>query len=598
MNNSSEIFTTETDFRNRYQYDENDLLGEGGFAQVYKAYDKQFQEYVALKFYSKGDQGKYDVLHEMKDTRRFSHPNIIRIHDAFVVRFDHTGGHSYVQVGILEFANGGNLRDFIRTNPSEDKFIEVLIGILHGLEYLHHDKKMIHRDLSPENILMYVEEDFWTPKIADFGISKRMGYVAEVQDKTKSTQLLGKVDYMAPEQFYPEKFGIQGKISTNVDLWAFGVILYELFQERKPFGNNSPENPLKIIQSITSDPLPDLLEIPEPYRTAIKRCLEKNANNRVSSAREVISILQKSLARKPEQLTETIAIKTVQQKSKKQFLVYIGLFVLLLVVAGYFMLTTDITSEPDTTVSVDPAKKKNEITLLIKNKQFKQAIYQIDHLPENLKSQQDFMDLYKQTIHAQKLDSVLIAGNHFFRNGNYNEALSSYNKVLNEYDPLNTAAKRRIDTINQIIKQARTLKEENLSPQAVSPKPIPDGMYRKGMFSVTRYPETKAIQMESIELTKKETIISLKLKSGESWYFSSPGKSGAFYLEYNNKQQRLDLNDITGVAKGTFVIFENDKILQLHFNRLPRDVREFNLINGDVTFHKEYKYADFIGVKL
>lgn len=58
MNQYSEIFITEADFRNRYQYNEHDLFGEGGFAQVYKAFDKQFQEYVALKFYSKGGQAK------------------------------------------------------------------------------------------------------------------------------------------------------------------------------------------------------------------------------------------------------------------------------------------------------------------------------------------------------------------------------------------------------------------------------------------------------------------------------------------------------------------------------------------------------------
>src|SRR4030043_1303720 len=192
MSSLSDIFIPESDFRNRYEYNENDLLGEGGFAQVYKAFDKQFQEYVALKFYNKGDQGKYDVLHEMKDSRKFSHPNIIRIQDAFVVRFDHTGGHSFVQVGILEYANGGNLRDFIQSKPSEEKFIDVLSGILYGLEYLHNEKRIIHRDLSPENILMYIENDIWIPKIADFGISKRIDFTSNPQDQAKSTQLLGK----------------------------------------------------------------------------------------------------------------------------------------------------------------------------------------------------------------------------------------------------------------------------------------------------------------------------------------------------------------------------------------------------------------------
>jgi len=597
MNQNSEIYTTEADFRNRYQYNENDLLGEGGFAQVYKAFDKQFREYVALKFYSKGDQGKYDVLHEMKDTRRFSHSNIIRIHDAFVVRFDHTGGHSFVQVGILEFANGGNLRDFIQTKPSEEKFIEVMTGILHGLEYLHHDKKMIHRDLSPENILMYVEEDTWTPKIADFGISKRINYVSDAQDRTKSTQLLGKVDYMAPEQFYPEKFGINGKISTNVDLWAFGVMLYELFLERKPFGHDSPENPLKIIQSITNDHLSNLTEIPEPYRTIIKRCLEKNANNRVNSARELIAILQKSLIKKPGQLTDTLPVEVFKQKSKQVFF-YIGFFMLLLIVAVYFIFKPDKPPKPDSSVSIDPVIEKNEINTLIRKKQYKLAISQINQLPENLRSQNDFIDLYKQSIHALELDSLLVLGNQFFRNKNYDEALLSFNKVLNEYDPLNAVAKSRMDSINQITRQAKAPEQVNLRHQVSLPKSISNGIYRKGMFSVLKYPETKAIQLESIELTNKETIISLRLKAGESWYFSSAGKSGAYYIEYNNKRQRLDLKDITGVTKGTFVIYENDKIFQLHFDRLPEDVREFSLINGDVAFHREYKYADFIGIQM
>ena len=79
MSDTSQIFISENDFRNRYQYTPKDLLGEGGFAQVYKAFDKQFKEYVALKFFNKGEEGKYDVLHEMKDSRKFSHKNIIRI---------------------------------------------------------------------------------------------------------------------------------------------------------------------------------------------------------------------------------------------------------------------------------------------------------------------------------------------------------------------------------------------------------------------------------------------------------------------------------------------------------------------------------------
>ena len=82
MTDPKDIFIAEADFRKRYKYSPDDLLGEGGFAQVYKAFDRQFEEFVALKFYNKGKQGKYDVLHEMKDSRSYSHKNIIRVHDA------------------------------------------------------------------------------------------------------------------------------------------------------------------------------------------------------------------------------------------------------------------------------------------------------------------------------------------------------------------------------------------------------------------------------------------------------------------------------------------------------------------------------------
>jgi serine/threonine protein kinase len=588
MSQISDIFITESDFRNRYQYDENDLLGEGGFAQVYKAFDKQFQEYVALKFYSKGDQGKYDVLHEMKDTRKFSHPNIIRIHDAFVVRFDHIGGHSFVQVGILEFANGGNLRDFIKTKPSEETFVEVLKGILNGLEYLHQEKKLVHRDLSPENILMYNEEDTWTPKIADFGISKKIDYVTNAQDKTKSTQLLGKVDYMAPEQFYPEKYGINGKINTNVDLWSFGVILYELFTERKPFGNDSQDNPLKVIQSITSDQIPDLINIPDPYRTVIRKCLEKNANNRVKSASELISILQRSGAKKTIQITKTLPINDFKQKSKKKVYYYISaLLGIVLFIAGYLIFKPeDKLSKPDLLSPLDPNIKKNELKALIDQKQYEQAITQIKQLPENIRLQKDIVDLYNLSMRSMKLDSLLIIGNQLFNRKDYNASMACYRNIINNYDPSNIIAKNRIDSINSILSLLNT------------PKKKLEGLYKKGMFSVSRYPKNNAIEIESIEITKTATIISLKLKAGESRYFSSPGNNGAFFIEYDQKKQRLHLKDITGVRPGTFVIDEKDRIIQLYFDRLPENVSEFDLINGDALFHKEYEYADFIGIKL
>jgi serine/threonine protein kinase len=450
MSEKNEIFISENDFRSRYQYSHSDLLGEGGFAQVYKAYDKQFNEYVALKFYNKGEQGKYDVLHEMKDSRKYSHKNILRVHDAFVVRFEHTGGYSLVQVGILEYANGGNLRDFMNTKPSETKFVEIITGILSALEYLHTDKKIIHRDLSPENILMYIEGDNWIPKVADFGISKKLEFASDANNSKKSTQLLGKVTYMAPEQFYPEKYGIHEEINTNVDLWAFGVILYELFTQRKPFGNDYQDNVIKTIQSITTDPLPSLDEIPERYRVIIKRCLVKDANKRVKNAGELVSILNTPTPHTGKKLTATLPIFSLDQNKRRLIpILAVIIGVLSLSIGGYVVYHKKVLLKKRTI---------STINTLMDQKKYDEAILYIKQLPSKLKSQKLLVNLYNQSEHLNKADSLRNIGEQLLNGGKYDEALQIFNEIVVELQPDDSIANYRINKIKQILD---SLKKEN-----------------------------------------------------------------------------------------------------------------------------------------
>ncbi len=103
--------------------------------------------------------------------------------------------------------------------------------------------------------------------------------------------MLGKPDYIAPEQFDPYKFSINGKINTNVDLWSFGIILYEAFLHRTPFDGDD-ENPMRSIQSITRDSLTVLNEIPVFYRKIIRLCLVRSDRKRVQSAREIIPLME------------------------------------------------------------------------------------------------------------------------------------------------------------------------------------------------------------------------------------------------------------------------------------------------------------------
>ena len=313
MSSAEKVVVSEQDFRKRFLYEQRDLLGQGGFARVYKAYDRQFEETVALKFYTNTDADKYDIISEMKNSRKFTHKNVIRVHDACIVRFINSFGVAEdVQVGILEYANAGNLSDFLQAGPSEEEFKNVVVGILQGLNYLHTEKGVIHRDLSPDNILMFKDQDKWTPKIADFGISKHVDVkTINLGNQKVSSELVGKMEYMAPEQFDPHKYGVNGRISTTVDLWAFGIVLTEIFTHATPFGDrNSAQNPMEIMHNVLNAPLPSQInKIPEPYRQVIQKCLVKKAGNRVKSAKELIDLL--SVQSQPKRDSRVLVIITL-----------------------------------------------------------------------------------------------------------------------------------------------------------------------------------------------------------------------------------------------------------------------------------------------
>jgi serine/threonine protein kinase len=575
----SEIFIAEKNFRNRYEYGPSDLLGEGGFAQVYKAYDRQFEEYVALKFYNKGEQGKYDVLHEMKDSRKYTHPNIIQVHDAFVVRFDHTGGHSDVQVGVLEFADGGNLRDFVNSSPGEEEFREVLRGILKGLEYLHHTKNIIHRDLSPENILMHTEDNKRIPKIADFGISKKINYLNSEQDEKKSTQLLGKVDYMAPEQFYPEKFGIQGQLNTNVDLWAFGVILYELFTHRKPFGENTDENPMLTIQSITNDTVEGLNEIPDPYRSIIRNCLQKKAMNRAKSAGDLITLLEQKPAMPDKGYGKTVPLKEFKTKLRSRKLVFPGIIAGIAAIGiSAFLMFNGPKTKRNSPLRPDPVVVKNDIQLLIRQKEYNRALFEINQLPEDMRANQQFISLRNETLRLKQSDSILMAGDRFFTDKNYKAALSAYNLLKNEYRVTDAGLQKKIENTQALI-NAQTR------------------IYRN--CRVTSKPDPSIIRLQRVEVTEKYTIISLLIIASNSTYtIYQPGTRNAFRLEYGDKKTTLPLLSVKGMKIGDTQGLKENTVMKLFFASIPEYVREITLLEGQEHPEKDLQYWDFEGIEL
>lgn len=278
------------EFRQRYQYDvTKDKLGEGGFSRVYKAYDTLLNRYVALKFFYGDANERYGVMEEIKKAMTFKHPNLVRYYDALVLdaptMFDE---NAKAQIGVMEYVNNGDLNEFMKTFPDIDLLGKVIEGILEGLDYLH-AKGIVHRDIKPQNLLLHKENGKWIPKIADFGLAKRLNTYSE-----QSSKLLGTMEYMAPEQFDSVKYGVNGQIGTNVDLWSFGIIVFEMFTGELAFGgrNSGATHEQVMFNIMQKDITEEINQIEEPYRTIVKRCLVKKATLRAQNARELINILQ------------------------------------------------------------------------------------------------------------------------------------------------------------------------------------------------------------------------------------------------------------------------------------------------------------------
>jgi len=305
-------------FQERYQYNsQSDLLGKGGFARVYKAIDTLLDREVAIKIFNVNDQNHYTVVEEIKKVIKLEHPNLLRYYDVAILDSANAlGEQESIQIGVMEYANGGDLKQFARKNPNSPLLFKLLQQVLNGLEYLH-SNGIIHRDLKPQNILLVERNGELTAKISDFGISKNAD-----SGTNSSSMAIGTIEYMAPEQFNPVRYGINGKIATNVDLWSFGIMVHELFSNETLFGQrNGNTTAEQIMSAILSNELPEGIDkLPEPYRYTVKKCLVKDAKERVQKAKELITMLEEkeSFVRTDDlNLRETVVLPKQAQDDTK-----------------------------------------------------------------------------------------------------------------------------------------------------------------------------------------------------------------------------------------------------------------------------------------
>ncbi len=276
---------------NRYEYSPvSNLIGKGGFSRVYKAFDKKLNRWVALKVYKSNELSeRYSPFAEIRRVINLDHGNICRYLDIEeMVNQNAFGEKETTQVCVMELMDGGNIAEYYQKNKDE-KVLNKLIGdILKGLSYLHRNG-IIHRDIKPANILIKETIEGPVAKITDFGISKATDSV----NSNSSSTLIVSIPFMAPEQFNVKKFGINNRISYNLDLWSLGVSIYEIYTGKVLFRENENDNSEQIMVNIMSPAIPDKINVlPPVLQKVVARCLVKDAAARVQHADELLGILE------------------------------------------------------------------------------------------------------------------------------------------------------------------------------------------------------------------------------------------------------------------------------------------------------------------
>jgi ankyrin repeat protein/serine/threonine protein kinase len=285
---SQTILMAEVKILDRYSFDPTtDKLGEGGFSTAYKAQDLHRNRTVVLKIYDKQGIQKYDIIHEIQKVEDLVHPNLVRYYDAFYWEVkDFMGMPQKLQVGVMEYINGGQLSDYFRQGLPLSTFEKFIDDIMNGLHALHQEG-IIHLDLKPENIFIQKNDTQLIAKIGDFGLSRLLN-TGEIANTSTMSAITGTPDYIAPEQILKRKFGINGGISFNADIWALGVIVLKYFTGKSWISSTSQAQVIEeIISQLDNGLNLDISQLPEKWQHFVRLCLEPYATKRVKSIPEL-----------------------------------------------------------------------------------------------------------------------------------------------------------------------------------------------------------------------------------------------------------------------------------------------------------------------
>ena len=303
------------------------FIARGGMGEVYEAFDQDLQERVALKTVnstaSDSPRAAHSLKGEVQTARRVSHPNVCRIYDFGT----HVMSKSGVQICFLtmEFVEGETLGQRIRLGgalpvPEAKKLARQL---LEGLEAAH-DAQVLHRDFKSDNVMLrnVGEDDTW-PLIMDFGLARAFDRESKQGSSSSNSSLVGTFSNIAPEQ-------LEGKLHSKAsDVYAFGVVLFEMLTGELPFESTSSPAVAVLDRVRRAAPAPSSKNplVPRELDAVVLGCLRRSPKERYRTAGEVLA-----------------ALDAIDARSSKRFnrrrLVPVGLALGVAALAAYFLLGT------------------------------------------------------------------------------------------------------------------------------------------------------------------------------------------------------------------------------------------------------------------
>lgn len=264
------------------RYEIEARLGRGGMGTVYRARDRMLDEVVALKVL-RPDLGATSEMterfrSEIRLARKVTHRNVCRIHE-----YNEDGHLRYIS---MQFIEGEDLRQILKRKGglAPEEAFEVAIQVADGLQAIH-DEGIIHRDLKTPNIM---RDGRGVARLMDFGIAK---HTEDGAGLTMAGQIVGTPEYMSPEQVRGEK------VDFRSDVYALGIVVFELFTGQLPFKADTPLGTL-LKQIEEAPPLEGerVQGIPEPVLAILARALAKNPEERYASAEEMGDALRAARA--------------------------------------------------------------------------------------------------------------------------------------------------------------------------------------------------------------------------------------------------------------------------------------------------------------